>query len=207
MSDPIGLDSLDQSISGLLPGAVRGDREAQSELFSQLQSYFLIMARHQLEPELRARINPSDIVQESLAKATKALPDFRGTSEPEIRAWLKQIVGNEVKEQRRKHRLQKRDIGREAKPDTNDQSRNVGLDIMAQSRTPQSRAMVEEELQILRSNLSHLTPDYEQVIRLRSLERKSFSEIGELMDRSPEAVSKLWYRAILALQKKMTNSE
>ncbi len=205
MSDPNEFDSLDQSISALLPNAVEGDRDAQSELFSQLQSYFLIMARHQLDAELRPRVNPSDIVQESLAKATKALPEFRGSSEREVRAWLKRIVGNEIKEQRRKHRQQKRDVGRESKPDSYDQFRNEGHNLMAQSRTPQSKAMIEEELSYLRDNLSGLTPDHQQVIRLRSLERKSFAEIGELMDRSPEAIQKLWYRAILALRKKMSS--
>ena len=201
--DPRQVDILDQSISGLLPRAKAGCNDALSEMFGQLQEYYLLVAKDQLAHDVKARLNPSDIVQETLAKAAGAIEQFRGNSAGEFRAWLKVILQNEINEQQRKQRQQKRDVSREAQPVASDESRNLGFDPVSPSLTPQSKAIAEEELARLRGFMSTLPDDYQTVIQLRSLERKEFKQVAAAMNRSPEAVSKLWYRAILALQKAM----
>ena len=203
MDDPKQVETLDQSIGGLLPRAKAGCNEALSELFQQLQDYYLLVAKNHLANDVKARINPSDIVQETLAKAAGAMEQFRGNSAGEFRAWLKTILQNEIKEQQRKQRQQKRDVAREANPAVNDESRNLGFEPSSPSLTPQSRAIAEEELARLRGFLSTLPEDYQTVIQLRSLERKEFKQVAQAMNRSSDAVAKLWYRAILALQKAM----
>ena len=203
MQNSDDIKELDQSISQLLPDAKTGCENAQSQLFQQLRSYYLFVAKQNIDKDLQARINPSDVVQETMFKAANAIGSFRGTNSSEFRAWLKVILTNEINELRRKHRLQKRDVRREVRPAVNDESRNVGLDPIDNSLTPQSRAVALEELKKLRSYLSNLSPDHQTVIQLRSLERKSFEEVGELMGRSTEAASKLWYRAIGELRKAM----
>ena len=48
--------------------------------------------------------------------------------------------------------------------------------------------------------LAELPPDYQEVIVLRNLQRLSFNEVAERMDRSRPAVQMLWMRAIRKLQ-------
>ena len=201
------IESLDQSISCWLPEAKNGCSEAQSALLEQLRSYCLLMAKSNLDPATRARVNPSDIVQETFAKVATSFGDFRGASAVEFRGWVKTILENQIKEQQRKQRQQKRDVRREAKLDFNDESRNLGMEPIAGSLTPQSQALAKEELAQLRNHLSNLSDEHRQVIQLRSLERKSFKDVAEMMNRSPDAAAKLWYRAILALKKQVDTSQ
>ena len=204
--DPLPNEDLfDQSISSLLPKAKQGCRTAQSELFRQLQDYFLILARHQLDNQLANRLNPSDVVQESLTKAAQGIRDFRGETAAEIRAWLKAIVINEVKDLRRKHQTQKRDVRQEANLGLADESQGQPHDPQVDSRSPQSHAIANEELTKLRTILEELPSDYKTVIELRSLERLSFQQVAERMQRTPEATSKLWYRAVIAMRKRMVD--
>ena len=203
MQEPDDIKELDQSISRWLPDAKNGCSKAQSQLFQQLRSYYLFVAKQNIEQELQARINPSDVVQETMLRAANAIDSFRGFNSSEFRAWLKVILTNEINQMRRKHRLQKRDVRREANTNANDESRNAGLEPIDNSLTPQSRAIALEELKKLRSYLSRLSPDHQTVIHLRSLERRSFEEVGKIMGRSTEAASKLWYRAIGELRKVM----
>ena len=48
--------------------------------------------------------------------------------------------------------------------------------------------------------LSELSPDYQEVILLRNLQRLSFDEVAGRMGRSRPAVQMLWMRAIRKLQ-------
>ena len=69
--------------------------------------------------------------------------------------------------------------------------------------TPGSEAIRAEKLIQFHRVLENLPPDYAQVIRLRSLEEQSFKEVSESMGKSYDAVSKLWYRAIVRFQEEL----
>jgi RNA polymerase sigma-70 factor (ECF subfamily) len=66
--------------------------------------------------------------------------------------------------------------------------------------TPSDEAIEREEDEALQRALSRLPEDYRRVILLRHHEGRSLEEIGQLMQRSAEAVRKLWARAIERLQ-------
>jgi DNA-directed RNA polymerase specialized sigma24 family protein len=53
---------------------------------------------------------------------------------------------------------------------------------------------------VLYAALDALSADHRRVIVLRNLELRSFVEIGALMNRSADAVRKLWVRALEELQ-------
>src|SRR3954470_19841280 len=56
--------------------------------------YLRLMARLQIDPRLRAQVDPSDIVQQALLKAHEHRGQFRGKTEPERVAWLRAILAN-----------------------------------------------------------------------------------------------------------------
>ena len=51
-----------------------------------------MLAERQLSPALRGRIDPSDVVQQTLVDAWRGHEDFRGQTQAERRAWLRTIL-------------------------------------------------------------------------------------------------------------------
>ncbi len=194
------ISEFEESVSKLIPKAQEGCKESQGELFTQLQDYCTLMAEQRLDRKLRAKINPSDVVQESLAKACNAIHEFRGSSQGEFQAWLGTIIQNQIHTARRQFHQQKRDVTREQTIAAQAESRAEFLQPQADTLTPSSKAIAEEELSNLRSKLDQLPENYRQVIEYRSLQRMSFDEVAERMGKTYEATTKLWYRAILKLR-------
>src|SRR5436309_10049582 len=88
---------------GLLPAAS----------LEKFRAYLRLLARLHLDPRLRGKLDPSDVVQEVLLKAVQALGQFRGESEAELAAWLRQILARHLANTVRDLGREKRDIGRE----------------------------------------------------------------------------------------------
>src|SRR5262249_6635094 len=57
-----------------------------------------VLARLQIDPRLRPKLDPSDVVQETLLKAHERRDQFRGTTDAELAAWLRQILANQLAE-------------------------------------------------------------------------------------------------------------
>src|SRR5689334_15445248 len=56
--------------------------------------YLLLLARLQLGARLRGKVDPSDLVHETILKAHKGRDQFRGHTHAEMRAWLRRILAN-----------------------------------------------------------------------------------------------------------------
>ena len=69
--------------------------------------------------------------------------------------------------------------------------------------TPSWLARLREKNELLHAALSRLSDDHRRVIILRNLELHSFVDIARLMNRTPDAIRKLWMRALTALEQEM----
>lgn len=87
---------------------------------------------------------------------------------------------------------------------TGDRSAGAPADpVPATTETPSWFARMKEKNGVLRQALERLSDDHRQVIVSRNLDLLSFVEIGREMDRSPDAVRKLWLRALEALRREL----
>lgn len=184
----------------------RSDRVASAaDLGSVLQlywNYLHLLAEAQLDRRLRVRCSPSDLVQETFLEAHRDFPRFRGRSEGEFLAWLRQIlVNNLVSSARRHFKAGKRDVRREISLDHATAASDASVDGLtalaaAGNASPSGDLQREELLVAVADSLAALPPDYRTVIMLRHVQAQSFAEIAGAMNRSEGAVRMLWLRAI-----------
>lgn len=187
----------------LIDKARDGDGGAQSELAQHVQSYVSLMADKNLEQSIRSNVGPSDIVQQTLIKMVNGIDNYRGESKEEFFGWLNMIIRNEANRVSRDLKRQKRDIRKQKSFDAGD-SLAQKINIPEDSHpTPGTEAISKEQLELFYTALDKLPEDYSTVIRLRSIEEKDFKTIGEEMNRSADAASKLWFRAVVKFQKEL----
>ncbi|HMF14665.1 MAG TPA: sigma-70 family RNA polymerase sigma factor [Gemmataceae bacterium] len=175
-----------------------GNASARGRLLDLYRNYLRLLAQTLLGRTLRLRLDPSDLVQETLLEAVRDFARFAGTSETELVAWLRRILVRNLADQSRRHRADRRDIRRQESLEdllerTGKEAENA---LIAGLSTPSVRAMRREQAVLLADALAQLPDDYREVIVLRHLERLSFKEVAERLDRSPGAVRMLWLRAL-----------
>ena len=78
----------------------------------RFRSYLLILARMNLNGGPRNRIDPSDVVQQTLLEAHAKADQFHGDSAA-LAAWLRQALVNNLRDTRRALGRRKRDVRRE----------------------------------------------------------------------------------------------
>jgi RNA polymerase sigma-70 factor (ECF subfamily) len=155
--------------------------------------YLLRVARRRLDPEVRGKVDATDVVQETFLEAQRDFARFHGNTEQELLAWLRRILLNNLANvTRRFRRTRKRQIARE-----------VPLSAVSPDELRQPPAGVnlpdaaarEETAQTLDRALERLPEHYRQAILLRHREQLPFGEIGKRLGRSADAARKLLGRA------------
>lgn len=200
----IQMASREQDLAELLGAAQSGNDEALGEALEACRAYLLMVAQSELDPSIRAKGGASDLVQETFMEAQRDFARFEGTSEEELLAWLRQVLLNNLKNFARSYRqTAKRDVGREVELEAGRSSFNWRDALSDHGVTPSRVVMNQEATASLEAALSRLPEDYQQIILYRYREERSFDEIAELMERTPNAARKLWSRAIEGLQKEM----
>jgi RNA polymerase sigma-70 factor (ECF subfamily) len=199
------LPNADDSPEHLLRQARVGCTDALGRLLELYRNYLRLLARTQIDLTLRVRLDPSDLVQESLLEAFRDFQHFAGTSEKELVAWLRRILVRNLADQVKHHKAQARDWGRQESLEALlDRSSSAAEQALARGiSTPSSQAARREQAVLLADALARLPPDYREVIVLRNLEHLKFEEIAARLGRSAGAVRMLWSRALEKLGRLM----
>jgi len=183
-----------------LAAARTGSPEALGHVLEFCRRYLLDIANSELAQPLQAKAGASDLVQETFLEAQRIFPRFQGDSPVELRAWLRAILLNKVATFSRQFGTAKRQLGLEIGLNT-DSSHQVQP--ASPTPTPSSIIAREEQEAVVAAALSRLPEHYRQVIVWRQVDNVSFEEMARRLDKSVEAVRKLWFRAIQQLQREL----
>lgn len=185
----------------LLQQARDGSESSLGEILQSFRNYLLLLADDELGTEIKAKVSPSDVVQDSFLEARQDFAQFAGSTPVQFHAWVRRILLNNVSNVLRDFcGTKRRDISRE----TSLGDSRAGL--IADSKSvisPSGVAIRHEELDRLQDALTRLPPHYQQVIQWRNYERASFADIGQQLHRSAAAARKLWIRALEMLQQEL----
>jgi RNA polymerase sigma-70 factor (ECF subfamily) len=187
----------------LLRLARQGDGRVVGQLLEMYRGYLKLLARLQIDRRLRGKVDASDVVQDTFLHAHQGFPEFRGTTEMELLAWLRQILSSRLMDLlRRFYQSRGRDVRLERRlgEELDRSSRGAAL-LASPESSPSRRAIRREQAVLVADALERLPADYREVILLRHLEELSFPEVARHMDRSLSSVKNLWTRALAALHK------
>ena len=193
------------SFDSMLQQARLGDADGLGLLLEAYRNYLCLLARMQIGQLLQARVSPSDLVQESILVARNAFDGFRGSTEPELMAWLRSVLANRLVDANRFHSAGRRDYRQEQR--LVNAFENSSCDMRAflavDADSPSQIASKREQEVILADALARLPNDYAEVIVLRHLESKSFADIAARLERTVPSVKSIWTRAMTRLRKEL----
>jgi RNA polymerase sigma-70 factor (ECF subfamily) len=189
----------------LIRRARGGDLAAVDRLLGLYRHYLSLVARSLIGPSLRARLAPSDLVQETLLEAHRDIARFEGVEESDLLAWLRQILVRNLTDQVRRHQAMGRDLRREQSLDDllERSDRPLQSALASPAISPSEHASRREQEVLLADALARLPDQYREVILLRNMDRLPFEEVAARMGRSSGAVRMLWVRALERLNREL----
>ncbi len=177
-----------------------GDASAAGELLDRHRARLRQMVAVRIDPRLAARVDPSDVVQEALAEASRKLPNYVQDRPVPFYPWLRQIAWERLVHLHSQHvGAQKRSVTREGRRELAlpDESAVQLVDRLVGSGTSPSRRAAREEMrERVRAALERLPPHYREVVILRHLEQLTFEEIAGVLAVSEAAARSRYRRAV-----------
>src|SRR5262245_25469747 len=162
------------------------------------RDYVLMVARVHLHQALLAKLDASDLAQDTLVKAHAKRDQFRGATNAEMMAWLRAILANTIAEAARRFGGPQRDVDLEAA--LGQSSGQLAGWLADLDPGPAELAERNEGLLSLARALARLLDAERSALELHYVHGKSVSEIGQVLGRTPHAVAGLLRRGLEKLR-------
>lgn len=169
------------------------------------REYLGLLARLQLDPRLRAKVDVSGVVQQTLLEAYQALRRRPDAGPEPTAAWLRQVLANNLRDEVRKFATAARDVGRERSLEAalDESSSRVEAWLAADQSSPSERADRNERLLALAGALARLPEEQRQAVELHHLHGRPLEEIAAALGRTKGAVAALLFRGLKKLRENL----
>jgi RNA polymerase sigma-70 factor, ECF subfamily len=163
----------------------------------RLRPQLLVWAETQTPVWVRAKLDPADLVQQTMLEGLRSADRLNGKSDREVLAYLRRMLSNNAIDAARKYARNKDDISPDAAAES---SRRLVDWLAANDTSPSDRAARNERYDRLALGLGRL-PDAQRIaVEWKYLHGAKIVEIARLLDRSEGAVMALLNRAVAALR-------
>jgi RNA polymerase sigma-70 factor, ECF subfamily len=181
---------------------MRPTADDRATALDQFRDYLRLLARLQIDARLRGKLDPSDLVQQTLLKAHQAQGQFRGSSAAEQAAWLRQILARTLANAIRDFTRAKRDVTLERSLQASLEESSARLEawLVADQATPSEVAERNEQLLNLAQAMADLPEAMREVLLLKHCHGWSVAEIGDHLSRSRASVASLLRRGLKHLR-------
>jgi len=180
-----------------------------TEQLDEFRSYLAMLARAQFDGRLLGKLDPSDIVQQTLTEAYEHRRQFRGQSRAELAGWLRQVLARNLVDAQRRFGAAKRDVSRERSLDAalDQSSMRLGTLLSAGQSSPSQKAMQHEQAVELARALEQLPEAQREAVVLRHWYGRSLLDIAEVLDRTPAAAAGLLKRGLRQLRETLDGGD
>ncbi len=167
--------------------------------------YLRLLAECKLDRRLRSKLDSSDLVQQTLLQACQIRNQFRGTSEGEMAAWLRQILARTLLHCVRDLHRARRDVSRELSLQAaiDESSARLELWLAAEQSTASQQVIRMEEVFDIAKIVEGLPEDQRKAVVLYYFQGCSLAEVGEHLGRSESAAAGLLHRGLKQLRQQM----
>jgi RNA polymerase sigma-70 factor, ECF subfamily len=198
-----------RAVQDLIDRAGGGEVAARHELLEHYRDHLRRMVGARLDRRLAPRVDPSDVVQEALADASRRMDEYLEDRPLPFFAWLRQLAGERLIDAHRRHVLsQRRSINRESRPSDlpDDSAVTLAQRLVSDDTSPSNRLIREESRGRVLEALAGLSPRDRDVLVMRHLEQLSTAEIADALGVSVGAVESRLLRALLRLRGRMESN-
>jgi RNA polymerase sigma-70 factor (ECF subfamily) len=183
----------------LLERVARHDADALEELLVRHRSALRDFIEFHLDPRLRARVDPSDVVQETQMELVRRMEDFLTQRPMPFRLWIRKKAYERLLNLRRDHLRQRRNVRREV-PLPDPSSMALARPLLARQPTLSQEAEARELAEHISRAVARLDDADRTILLLRHAEDLPFEEIAFLLDIASATARKRFGRALIRLQ-------
>lgn len=188
----------------LLQRAGAGDVRALAEVLDRNRERLKLMVRVRMDPRLRGRLDPSDVVQEAYLDAARRLPEYVRDPAVPFFLWLRKLTAQRITDVHRQHLgARMRSAGMEVSlhggvyPQAS--SMSLAAQLLGRFSSP-SRAAMRAEIQIrVQEALRGMDDLDREVLALRHFEMLSNEEVAQVLGIKKTAASNRYVRALKRL--------
>ena len=184
----------------LLEAVQHDDQRALDELFSRHRKYLRQAISLRLDRKTRARVDPSDVVQEAQLQAARRIRDYLDQPAMPFRLWLRQIAQDQLLMARRRHvKAGRRSVEREL-PLPEKSSMLMARQLMQGGPTPSQALAKKEAADKVRRAVTRLPESDREVVLMLNFEELTSTEAAQVLGIEPATVRKRYGRALLRLR-------
>jgi RNA polymerase sigma-70 factor (ECF subfamily) len=171
-----------QETCKLLERIGRGDRRALERLLARYRPRLLTFVAMRLDPRLRARVDPSDVVQEAQLEVVRRIDDFLRRQPMPFHLWVRKTAYERLLNLRREHRRRaRRSVDREI-PWRERSSLLLARPLLAGGPSPSQQLAAREFADRVAGAVAELAEDGREILLMRHAEDLPYEEIACLLE-------------------------